>query len=31
MDLTINSPTFGQYLTTVNNGRFIQLGARFVF
>jgi hypothetical protein len=27
----ISSPSFGQYLTTTRNGRFIQLGARFVF
>jgi len=31
VDFTISSPNFGQYLTTTGNGRFIQLGARFVF
>jgi hypothetical protein len=30
-DFNISSPTFGNYLTTNNNGRFIQLGGRFVF
>jgi hypothetical protein len=31
MDANITSPTFGNYLTTTGPGRWIQLGARFVF
>jgi hypothetical protein len=31
VDRTLISPTFGNYLDTTNNGRFIQFGARFVF
>jgi hypothetical protein len=31
VDFTISSPSFGQYLTSTSNGRFIQLGGRFVF
>ncbi len=31
VDLTISSPTFGQYITTTGDSRYFQLGARFMF
>ncbi len=31
VDLTISSPTFGQYIGTTGDSRYFQLGARFMF